>query len=105
MSLIVSVYEIDRQSGTRLADINLPPGEELGGFESWRETVWGSNKTIDLGAIFLPRLKETDLYIEGEDLAESVRECQMFIEYYHDNKSVRHRLNNYIKAASESDRH
>ena len=101
MSLLVCTYKIDPKSKNLIFDPLSDNGEELAGFENWRSTVWGSEETINLGAKFLPRLKETDLYLEKEDLIEFIKECQMLIEHYED-RSIRFRLNNFIKAANKA---
>lgn len=101
MTLLVCTYKIDPKSKNLIFDPLPDNGEELAGFESWRSIVWGSEETINLGVRFLPKLKETDLYVEGEDLIEFIKECKMLIEHYED-KSIRFRLNNFIKAANKA---
>ena len=53
---------------TRLADdepdiLETPHGETLAGFESWRTTVWGSDRVRALGAVYFPALATDDLYV------------------------------------------
>jgi hypothetical protein len=67
MSLIVCPYK-------RLADgsvewLNVAEhGSELAGFESTRQTFWGSDTTKALGLLLLPMLASADIWAEGADL-------------------------------------
>ncbi len=74
MDLSVQVF-IDRENGER--DLFDPPTDEQAqaGFDSWRDTVWGSRQARALGARYFPRLAEGDLYIAPGEVAAFVREC------------------------------
>lgn len=74
MNLSVQVF-IDREDGRR--DLFDPPTDESAhaGFDSWRETVWGSRRAVELGAEFLPRLAADDLYVEAGELDAFLKEC------------------------------
>lgn len=68
---------IDREDGRR--DLFDPPTEAAGsaGFDSWRETVWGSPRARSLGARLLPRLAEADLLVEPAQLYDLLAECAL----------------------------
>ncbi|WP_211465739.1 hypothetical protein [Actinocrinis puniceicyclus] len=76
MDLAVQVF-IDREDGRR--DLFDPPTEAAGsaGFDSWRETVWGSPRARSLGARLLPRLAEADLLVEPARLHDLLEECAL----------------------------
>lgn len=79
VNLSVQVF-IDREDGRR--DMFDPPTDERGhaGFESWRETVWGSRRVKALGAVFFPRLATSDLYIEPGELDAFLNECAVLLD-------------------------
>lgn len=76
MNLSVQVF-IDREDGER--DLFDPPTDADGqaGYDSWRDTVWGSQRARALGAEILPRLAQGDLYVEPAEIAEFLRECAL----------------------------
>ena len=76
MNLSVQVF-IDREDGER--DVFDPPTDADGqaGYDSWRDTVWGSRRARALGAAFLPHLAEGDLYVEPGEVAEFLEECAL----------------------------
>jgi len=74
--LSVQVF-IDREDGER--DLFDPPTDADGqaGYDSWRDTVWGSRRAQALGAEILPRLADGDLYVEPAEVAEFLQECAL----------------------------
>lgn len=76
MNLAVQVF-IDREDGER--DLFDPPTDAGGeaGYDSWRDTVWGSQRARALGADLLPRLAEDDLYVEPERVEKLLQECNL----------------------------
>ena len=76
MNLSVQVF-IDREDGER--DLFDPPNDADGqaGYDSWRDTVWGSHRARALGAEHLPRLAEGDLYVESDEVGELLQECAL----------------------------
>jgi hypothetical protein len=67
MTLLVCAYK-------RLADGSIEwlaeslPGSDLAGFESMRQTFWGSDSAKGLGLVLLPTLASADIWAEGTDL-------------------------------------
>lgn len=76
MNLAVQVF-IDREDGRR--DLFDPPTDADGeaGYDSWRDTVWGSRQACALGAELLPKLADGDLYVEPGEVEELLRECAL----------------------------
>ena len=76
MNLAVQVF-IDREDGER--DLFDPPSAADGeaGYDSWRDTVWGSRQARALGAVLLPKLADGDLYVEPDEVEEFLRECAL----------------------------
>jgi hypothetical protein len=74
MNLAVQVF-IDREDCER--DLFDPPTAADGeaGYDSWRDTVWGSRQARALGAELLPKLADGDLYVEPGEVEELLREC------------------------------
>lgn len=74
MNLSVQVF-IDREDGQR--DLFDPPTDAQGraGFDSWRDTVWGSRQARALGVEYFPRLAEGDLHVEPGEVPGFLREC------------------------------
>jgi len=68
---------IDREDGER--DLFDPPTDADGqaGYDSWRETVWGSRQARALGAEILPRLADGDLYVEPAEVTAFLQECAL----------------------------
>lgn len=102
MSLSVLTFGRDPASG-KLEFHDFPaPGDERAGSESWRESVWGSDEVVGLGATYLPRLKEDDLYVENSELDQFEAECEMLIAYFsktaHSGGSTVDRLYNFLIA-------
>jgi hypothetical protein len=68
MTLHISVYVKDMETGSRTS-VKLPPGKDLGGFESYRQKFWGHDVMKSLGLNLLPTLgKGAWLNIEGNQL-------------------------------------
>jgi len=59
-------------------------GSELAGFESARTKLWGSEAVIELGAVFFPRLRGGDLYVQPEEMAEFRAECALLATHTDD---------------------
>jgi hypothetical protein len=68
MSLVVSAVWTDPESGERVEHVEWSDGGYLAGIESAREQLWSAPALIRRGARFLPRLRESDLWVEPEDL-------------------------------------
>jgi len=81
MSLTISVHEIDKSSGEISADIVLPEGADLAGFERWRENLYGSTRAVSLGLILLPTLRLRDIQVAGPDLIKLKKEAECIAEH------------------------
>lgn len=75
MTLSVTVHRRDPITGALIDEPMNEPGATLAGFEVWRTSVYGSPAVQRRGARYLPTLAQTDLLIEGNDLAEFIAEC------------------------------
>ena len=70
MSLSLSIVTFDQVSHEIIADELL---NEVAGLESWRNEVYASKEVVLYGAKYLPRLKNEDLLVYGDEL-ENFRE-------------------------------
>jgi hypothetical protein len=78
MTLVVSVYVRDSSGSIDFIEPD-SPSEELAGFESYRQTLYGSQVAVSLGFKLLPRLATEDLYAEGSDLEQLRDEAELAI--------------------------
>ncbi|MFD9484090.1 hypothetical protein ACFWBX_08805 [Streptomyces sp. NPDC059991] len=80
MSLLVDVF-VYAPDGTR-DFLDVPDGvSDTAGFERWRTSVWGSPMVRSLGARFLPRLAEDDLYVEPDEVVAFLDECALLVSH------------------------
>ena len=78
MSLLVNAYT--RGPDGRMTMIE--PGDhsqELAGFESYRQHLYGSRAARALGLQLLPTLNSSDVYAEGEDVERLRAEAELAI--------------------------
>lgn len=76
MSLLVNAYR--RNDAGEMVFLDPDDGsKELAGFEVYRKTFYGGEAAQSLGLRLLPSLRETDLYVEGEDLNKLQSEAQL----------------------------
>ncbi|MDO0911476.1 hypothetical protein QQM39_11610 [Streptomyces sp. DT2A-34] len=76
MSLCVDVFVRDTNGEWQVLDV--PEGcNDSAGFESWRETVWGSETVRSLGARFMPVLAVSNLFVEADTVAEFLDEVAL----------------------------
>ena len=68
MSLLVNVYVRDENGQMSFIEPE-HPSQELVGFESYRQVLYGSHAAISLGLTLLPSLATGDVYAQGDDLA------------------------------------
>lgn len=74
MSLLVDVF-VTRDDG-EMCLLDVPDGcSDMAGFESWRQTVWGSETVRSLGARFFPELADGDLTITPDQVSDFLAEC------------------------------
>lgn len=80
MSLTVDVWVVDQEkvSGRRILDVP-PNASDLAGFERTRRTLWGTAAVRSLGAAFLPRLADGDLWVDVDEVAAFAAECAMLL--------------------------
>lgn len=57
--------------------LETPHSETLAGFESWRTTVWGSDRVRALGAVYFPALATGDLYVRPAYVEAFQQECEL----------------------------
>ncbi|MFF9570705.1 hypothetical protein [Streptomyces sp. NPDC014685] len=76
MTLLVHTFVYDEKGDRRLLD-DPDDGSELAGFESSRTKLWGSEHVRALGARFLPRLADDDMYVEPEEVEHFLAECEL----------------------------
>jgi hypothetical protein len=117
VSLSVNLFFKDPESGKiQIEEPGYAPGLKaspgLGGFESWRTELRGSEWAEKNGARFLTQLRDSDLYVENDQLAEFSRECHFFIDHCEDlcaatgrsahGETVKDRLINYLNAIDQA---
>lgn len=80
MSLVVAVEILDHRSGDLVPDQRVSLASNLAGFESWRSEVWGSPAVAKRGAVFLPRLREGNLFVPAKHFGEFRAECAALLQ-------------------------
>ncbi len=105
MTLLVNTFV---RTSTGEMDIIEPDchSEELAGFESYRQTLYGSRAALSLGLQLLPKLATEDVYAEGADLGRLRTEAELSlanIELFEEEsggtaESLRSRFENIIGA-------
>lgn len=78
MSLSVWTY-VYAENGERKY-LETERGKDLAGFESWRNTFYGSDFVKNLNLRKLYSLKEGDLWVEGKELIELETEVKTFLQ-------------------------
>jgi hypothetical protein len=73
----LSVDIFTRDDGGEMSILDVPHSQTLAGFESWRTSVWGSERVRSLGARFFPRLAAEDLYVDPEQIEQLQAECAL----------------------------
>jgi hypothetical protein len=76
VSLRVDVYTRTADGAMEVLDVPAN-SSDLAGFESWRRSVWGSDRVRALGAEFFPVLATQDLYVEPDGVERFQRECAL----------------------------
>ncbi|MFF3395476.1 hypothetical protein ACFYW1_31650 [Streptomyces sp. NPDC002669] len=76
MTLLVHTFVYDGKGNWQLLD-DPDDGGDMAGFESSRTKLWGSERTRALGARFLPRLADDDMYVEPEEVEDFLAECEL----------------------------
>jgi hypothetical protein len=78
MTLVVSVYVRDSSGSMDIIEPD-SPSEELAGFESYRQKLYGSQVAVSLGLKLLPSLATKDVYAEGPALEQLRDEAELAI--------------------------
>src|SRR5262245_34772408 len=81
MSLVVLAYSRDANTGATIDIESAPPHNQLAGFESWRERVWGAEVVKGLGLTLIPSLALGDIYAERADLDLLASEIETLTEH------------------------
>jgi hypothetical protein len=68
MSLVVSAFWYDTETGEFTEHTDWENGHQMAGAETSRWELWGSEAVRHRGASFLPRLAETNLRVGPEEL-------------------------------------
>ncbi len=79
MTLIVSSYWRDPTTGASQEFTDWSDGHHMAGVERARWDLWGSDAVKKRGAKYLPRLAESDLWIEPTDLDAFETEVRMLL--------------------------
>lgn len=104
MTLFISVFSRS-PLGDVVGNVEVPGGSALMGVESCRSSLWGS-ASLARRATYLPRLADSDLWVEASELDAFEMEC---LDLLSDLSSisketgfpcdfVRHRLENCLRA-------
>lgn len=90
---------LDRETGKTTEEIPLPVGGDLAGPEVWRQSVYGSPESIQLGLTLLCSLKRgEDIFAYPKDIPTLRNEVTSLLEILGDNLTVQHRLGNILRA-------
>lgn len=73
MTLVIDLF--DPGTGP-YSYLNALDNDAAGG-ESFRKQVWGSDALVSRGAVFLPQLRDSDLFVFPVDLPAFANECRM----------------------------
>ena len=105
MTLSITLVHLD-PTGAPGRQEQLEAPEGLAGFESSRRDLWGAPIVVALGARYLPRLRDGDLWVEGADREGFRAECELLLASLpaicaatgYDEEHVRLRLRNFVRA-------
>jgi hypothetical protein len=78
MTLVVNAYIRDSSGSMDIIELD-SPSQELAGFESYRQKLYGSQVAVLLGLTLLPSLTTKDVYAEGSDLGQLLSEAELAI--------------------------
>ena len=109
MSLLVNAYTRG-PDGSMMIIESEDHSQELAGFESYRQTLYGSRAARALGLQLLPTLDGSDLYAEGDDIQRLYAEAELALaniksfeaETGATSDSLRARFENIIAAARQA---
>lgn len=109
MSLVVSTFWHDPKSGEQREHTDWDDGHHMAGVERARWDLWGSAAVRGRGATFLPRLAESDLWVQPEELDAFVAEVQSLLSALDELRAelgrgpdclLPHYLGNFLRAAA-----
>lgn len=107
MTLSVNVWVWADESRDGIRFLEFPTdGSDLAGTEVTRTGLWGSPVVRSLGAIFLPRLADGDLWVSDDEVEAFIAECDLLLANLatiasaldHREDYIRFRLTNMINA-------
>ena len=101
MSLLVNVFK--RNPNGEMDFVGVEHHKELAGFESWRNTLYGSPQSESLGLSLLTQLSQADLYCTTPtELDRLSQECLLLLnhldQYPQNPDSITYRIQNIIDA-------
>jgi hypothetical protein len=79
MSLLVSAYWRNPETGETQEFIDWDDGHYMAGVERARSNLWGSEAVRRRGAIFLPQLSDSNMWVGPEELAAFIVEVRMLL--------------------------
>lgn len=89
---------IDELTGKFSGEIPLSAGAELAGPEQWRNSVYGSPKSVELGLSLLCTLKHENILVLGSDIVTLKTETITLLNALDHDETYQHRLGNIIRA-------
>jgi hypothetical protein len=106
MSLVVSAFWHDPETGDPVDHTDWDEGHHMAGPEVARSELWGSDAVRLRGANFLPRLADSDLWVGPEELGGFEAEVRKLlieagaisIETGWSEDILRHYLSNFLRA-------
>ena len=106
MTLSITLVHLDAATGALGTRELLHPPEGLAGFKSSRRDLWGAPIVVALGARYLPRLRDGDLWVESADREGFRAECELLLARLpaicaatgHEEEHVGLRLRNFVRA-------
>ncbi|GAA4608002.1 hypothetical protein GCM10023107_84390 [Actinoplanes octamycinicus] len=76
----MDVWVADEAGPDKICILEVPSGHsDLAGFERTRTELWGSPVVRSLGAAFLPRLAEGDLWLANDEVEAFAAECALLL--------------------------
>jgi hypothetical protein len=79
MSLVVSAYWRDSETGAELEFTDWTDGHYMAGPENARTNLWGSDAVKQRWARFLPQLADSNLWVAPQDLDAFVKEVSSLL--------------------------
>ncbi|MBC3918797.1 hypothetical protein H8L32_14985 [Undibacterium sp. CY18W] len=98
MTLTVTVIYVDELTWRFANEIPLSAGAKLAGPEQWRNSVYGSQRSAELGLSLLYALKHQNILVLGSDIVTLKTEVTALLDALDHDETYQHRMGNIIRA-------